>query len=288
MDKNLLRDMLEDKIDYWEGENDYFEKTRDEDILEFSTDFLNYLFEVNDFKLYRYSKPDYYNIRNIETQRIHLSPNGILNDAYEGFANPCSEEDRFLHNRYLEDMAYMSCFTEDNDNLLMWSHYGDNHRGICVEYDIKKMITSEEIKHIFPIVYKEYICFNREYRNIASELKELERDINDGNVHDDQGYLRNILPLFVVKGTEWSYEKEWRLIYTKYQMYEKDNDNLYKGIIDFPYISAIYLGCKTEKSIEDHLKEIVNRLNSNGSCIKLFKSKLNNLKYGLSFEEIVL
>ena len=144
MDKKELRDVLKDIIEYWEGEEDDCEKTRDEDILEFSSEFLNYLNEVTDFKLYRYSKADYYNIRNIETQRIHLSPNGILNDAYEGFANPYSVEDGFLDNPYLEDMAYMSCFSEDNDNLLMWAHYGDNHRGICVEYDIKKMITSEE------------------------------------------------------------------------------------------------------------------------------------------------
>ena len=129
---------------------------------------------------------------------------------------------------------------------------------------------------------------NREFHRISDEMNNIDRDIKERYVHDDEGYLKDILPLFVEKSAEWSYEKEWRLIFTKYQMYEKDNDNLYKGIIDFPYISAIYLGCKIEKSIEDHIKEIVNRLNSNGSSIKLFKSKLNNLKYGLSFEEIVL
>ena len=287
MDKEELRDVLKEIIEYWEGEDDDCEKTRDEDILEFSSEFLNYLNEVTDFKLYRYSKADYHNIRNIEKQQIHLSPNGILNDVYEGFANYYSEEDDFLSNRHLEDMAYMSCFSEDNDNLLMWAHYGDNHRGICVEYNIKKMISSEEIKHIFPIIYTEYVYFKRGFHRISDEMKNINMDINEGYVHDDEGYLKDILPLFVAKSAEWRYEKEWRIIYTKYQMYEKDNESLYKGIIDFPYISAIYLGCRIEEYIEDHLKEIVNRLNSNGSCIKLYKSKLNQIKYGLSFEEIV-
>ncbi len=28
------------------------------------------------------------------------------------------------------------CFSERSDSLLMWSHYADNHNGICIEFDI--------------------------------------------------------------------------------------------------------------------------------------------------------
>lgn len=33
----------------------------------------------------------------------------------------------------------VSCFSSDFKNLLMWSHYGDEHRGICIGYDLDRV-----------------------------------------------------------------------------------------------------------------------------------------------------
>ncbi|MFT5700401.1 MAG: hypothetical protein ACI8ZB_003275 [Desulforhopalus sp.] len=36
----------------------------------------------------------------------------------------------------------MGCFSEKNDDVLMFSHYADHHRGICLGFDPKKLATS--------------------------------------------------------------------------------------------------------------------------------------------------
>jgi len=30
----------------------------------------------------------------------------------------------------------VSCFSQEEDNLLMWSHYADKHKGLCLKFDM--------------------------------------------------------------------------------------------------------------------------------------------------------
>lgn len=46
----------------------------------------------------------------------------------------------------------LACFSERCDNILMWSHYAEDHKGICIKYDYNKL--SDGIKNnIFPAIY---------------------------------------------------------------------------------------------------------------------------------------
>ena len=70
---------LEEILDNWG------EITTDDDVCDLPESRLKvWLAECPSFKLYRYMPPDYFNIRNIETQTIHLSCNGVMNDVFEG------------------------------------------------------------------------------------------------------------------------------------------------------------------------------------------------------------
>lgn len=74
------------------------------------------------------------------------------------------------------------CLSEKSDCVLMWGHYGDAQKGICIEFYAKK----------FPI-------------HTAIKVKYF-------NEWPEYDYLSNsILPL-IAKSEHWSYEKEWRLI----------------------------------------------------------------------------
>lgn len=73
-----LRDSLHEKFKYYEQD------IRDEDVLDLSQyDIPTVIKNSTSLKLYRYMPPEYFNIRNIETQTIHLSANGDMNDIYE-------------------------------------------------------------------------------------------------------------------------------------------------------------------------------------------------------------
>lgn len=78
------------------------------------------------------------------------------------------------------------CLGPDPSNTLMWAHYADSHRGICLEFDVKSEIMcgafQVEYYSMFPIM------------NLYSESA---RD--------------NLLPL-LAKAAAWRYEKEYRLV----------------------------------------------------------------------------
>jgi len=78
------------------------------------------------------------------------------------------------------------CLGPDVGNLLMWSHYADNHRGICLEFSTRNevMCCPQPVEYLstFPLI--------RAYSTDPYE---------------------NLRPL-LVKADVWKYEKEYRLI----------------------------------------------------------------------------
>ena len=54
----------------------------------------------------------------------------------------------------------ISCLSESYDSLLMWAHYANSHRGICVEYDLLKINKELEFTPV-PVIYSnDRICFD--------------------------------------------------------------------------------------------------------------------------------
>ena len=46
----------------------------------------------------------------------------------------------------------ISCLSESDSSLLMWAHYADNHKGMCVEYELLKI--SNQLKFTpVPVIY---------------------------------------------------------------------------------------------------------------------------------------
>jgi hypothetical protein len=105
--------------------------------------------------------------------RFRSNQNGFIKDAYNDFM----------------EATGLYCLSQINDDLLMWSHYSDGHRGIVLEYGTTKEDTlfweafdvhySEE----YPVVNIMKIGEPEEYRN-----------------------------LLLTKFIQWEYEKEWRII----------------------------------------------------------------------------
>jgi hypothetical protein len=102
------------------------------------------------------------------------------------------------------------CFSENNANLLMWSHYADSHKGICLIYE------SEER----PILkWKKYNYYKIKYRQ--------NREIDVLKV----GFENAFFSLLTTKSPDWEYEKEHRLITIKGPGPQKSRMASIKGII---------------------------------------------------------
>jgi hypothetical protein len=89
----------------------------------------------------------------------------------------------------------VTCFSEVNDDLLMWSHYGGRYKGICLEFstESRPFDTFDKIRQVH------YVETPPEL-DLARIL--VERDF--GAIIDD---------LFCTKSVSWSYEREWRAIH---------------------------------------------------------------------------
>jgi hypothetical protein len=88
------------------------------------------------------------------------------------------------------------CFSTTHSSALLWSHYGDQHRGICIGYGTDRIPKPELQK----VVYG------------GSRVLSTSTIVNTF-VHDDR-HKKTVLDREVLlrKAKEWSYEKEWRLI----------------------------------------------------------------------------
>ncbi len=49
---------------------------------------------------------------------------------------------------------FITCFSETNKSILMWSHYASNHTGFCIEYDFSKLSIKDRRKR-FPVFQME-------------------------------------------------------------------------------------------------------------------------------------
>lgn len=85
----------------------------------------------------------------------------------------------------------VSCFSEGNDDLLMWSHYGGKYRGFCLEFNT----SSEAFERIHQVRY-------------VPTLPPL--TITEVLLSDS---FHPILELFCTKSKAWEYEREWRAIH---------------------------------------------------------------------------
>src|SRR5271163_983822 len=96
------------------------------------------------------------------------------------------------------DKSGMLCLTENNNDILMWSHYGDGHRGVCLEFEYR--LGKDFFGEALPIRYLSafpLLSFTETFSGSATRNDFL---LEFGNC------------MFLTKACQWSYEREWRLI----------------------------------------------------------------------------
>lgn len=140
----------------------------------------------------------------------------------------------------------ISFLSETCDSLLMWAHYANNHRGICVEYELLEINKQLGFSPV-PIVYSDE----------RSAFQNLNPDTLDYDV--TEVFIKSLTS----KSPEWNYEKEWRIIQDNTACGSKW-DSVNKGaLLNMIIPSSIILGCMVnqdyEKSIYEYCKN--NKIN---------------------------
>ena len=179
-----------------------------------------------------------------------------------------------------------------NDYIHMWSHYADNHKGFCIEYDISSLkdpihlslnnheyyrdqlkYMDERIKAVilaglFPIIYTDSRV------NIPkTKLQKLKLDKN-GELQHSTDIDPILYKTYIVKSAKWNYEKEWRIIL------DGEVCDYYDNRIPFPYIKRIFLGCKMTTHAKDTMIEIAESLGVETVLMEMDNKKFILNQYG--------
>lgn len=117
------------------------------------------------------------------------------------------------------------CLSQKRDSLLMWSHYADSHRGICVGFDIDELQSNFE--HIFRINYQK---------------KFPEISILDSN------QPLKFLSAFNTKHPDWSYEEEIRVV---------NMHSPRKVKFSAQMIKSVYLGCEISNKTKEYILKLL-------------------------------
>jgi hypothetical protein len=135
-------------------------------------------------------------------------------------------------------------FTEINDSIIMWSLYGDQHRGFCIEYDLEGLPPSNlNGRFLCPVVYSAALFDATKYY-LAAVLNRTTFNI-----------LFPMLPA-LHKSPEWKHEKEWRLVIMANMVKEESNwrmipaKRLYLGSLMPAAKRDALIGIARQKKIE--------------------------------------
>lgn len=160
----------------------------------------------------------------------------------------------------------IACFTETDDSLLMWSHYANNHSGMCIEYDLMKI--NEQLRFSpVPVVY-------------GGERVRLSTIDQDSFEAESKKVLIESL---TSKSQEWSYEREWRIIRDDGACGPKWDANKNGALLDMVRPNSIIMGCMAKPELEEEIKAYCNE-----EKINLYKMRKSNERYELEKETILV
>lgn len=88
------------------------------------------------------------------------------------------------------------CLSRNFDSPLMWSHYADQHRGVCIEYDVSMLKPHELHK----------VSYGASREVLTSQLYSFTFEGSES--------ARNAIDkaCLLTKASEWRYEREWRML----------------------------------------------------------------------------
>lgn len=149
----------------------------------------------------------------------------------------------------------------DGDDVLLWSHYGDKHKGIRIFFE------TDEIKIVSTNLFQVVYSFDRASIDIT--------DLSEFNKRVEDAYRT----VFKTKNKSWEYEQEVRWIINLLECSQE------KGRSYIPLlpkaIRRIDFGCKCQSD------EIVSILDNNAyKHVKLYKALVHEHKFSLNYREV--
>lgn len=239
--------------------------------------------------LYKYVESDRIDI--IENLKIRFTPYDKLNDPYECrfVLNPMESEieqakedennaewamvEVWIHSRI--GQLGMLCLSRTPRNLLMWSHYAENHKGFVIGFDEKHQFFKKETYYIEPAYGVKQVLDLQGFGTL--------RDIVYSQERSTISFNENIpFDSFFRKSLDWSYEQEVRMFRTLQNADTIIDKKIH--LFDIPPIAIRKIIIGSQNDDYEKLTETVQQ--ENLQHISIEKAYLHRKNFSLKFQEI--
>jgi hypothetical protein len=165
-----------------------------------------------------------YGLDNLKKKRLKISDFSNLNDPFELLGVEMSDKDvrkalQFEKSSIAKNKGLL-CFSESKYDPVQWAHYGENHKGICLGFDVSD-------KNLKKIKY------------VSSRLAK--STLNDPEKLDK---------ILTTKFKHWEYEQEHRLI-IDITGKKSENRLFFEEFSDDIVLKEIYIGCQSDLKFKD-------------------------------------
>jgi len=161
----------------------------------------------------------------------------------------------------LRERVGICSFTAAPKNLLMWAHYADFHKGICLQFDFpesQSIVYPPPEQQRYPLeVYPVKVTYSSRRPKFSIFNMSL-ADIND---------------LFLIKSEDWKYEDEYRAI------------TPYAGCFYYPshFLTGIIAGKRMDYADLEDLQTIVHKMQFQP---QIYTTNLHNDVFGLTISKL--
>jgi Protein of unknown function (DUF2971) len=194
-----------------------------------------------------------YGLENVAKRRIKISRFSQLNDPFELLANGMSDNDLRKAFRELRDDLNsdngLICFSERWSNPVMWSHYGEKHRGICLGFKVKPEFPTK-------VTYRQ------------SRLRYTKDDFAPNNPANKKA----MLDCLTTKFSHWRYEREWRVFQGLDHTSRDSNGNYFCNLDETIKLTHIIDGAESAVS-KSEIECSITQGEHDGNEIDCFKAR---------------
>lgn len=198
----------------------------------------------------------------LDNHRLYLSDGKNFNDPFE--ITITDKKNNKI--RHIEGLHILS-LTNSFRNKLIWSHYTDSHKGVCITVKVPNNL-------VYPICYStKRIYENSDIDNIISSSTKITKK----SVEKDFSLLSKDKKIAYIKDKKWMYEKEYRVVFDK-------SDE--KGLIyhDGKWfmsvkITNIYLGANFDRNKAETQRKIIEACKRNK--VKITQMVLSDTDYSV-------
>lgn len=185
-----------------------------------------------DIKLFKYISA-----KSINKREYRILDGSVSFSSPKVFNDPFDCNIQFSNNKDMSNIFRVLCLTESHTNLLMWSYYGDSHKGYCIERNqstINKTINNFQLNGLCIMGYVDY----------KPKRPQIKAPVDKFSYTD----LKFYIDASFTKYKEWEHEKEFRyVIILDEDQQEEDFLGKEHLLMDIPY-DKVFMGFNGNKT----------------------------------------